>query len=55
MTAWMVGNNDRFRAAAVVKPVVNWISKTLSADNYYGYAEYRYPGQPLGEPDGVLE
>ena len=50
MTAWMVGNSDRFRAAAVVKPVVNWISKTLVADNYYGYAEYRYPGQPWENP-----
>jgi len=46
MTAWMIGKNNRFESAAVVKPVMNWISKTLTADNYYGYAEYRYPGQP---------
>ncbi len=46
MTSWMVGKNDRFRAAAVIKPVMNWISKTLTADNYYGYYDYRYPGQP---------
>jgi len=46
MTAWIVGKNNRFRAAAVVKPVMNWISKTLVADNYYMYANYRYPGQP---------
>lgn len=46
MTAWMIGKNNRFRAAAVVKPVMNWISKTLTADNYYGYANTRYPGQP---------
>ena len=46
MTAWMVGKNDRFTASAVIKPVMNWISKTLTADNYYGYAYYRYPGQP---------
>lgn len=46
MTAWIIGINNRFRAAAVVKPVMNWISKTLTADNYYGYAYYRYPGQP---------
>ena len=46
MTAWIIGKNNRFRAAAVVKPVMNWISKTLTADNYYGYAYYRYPGQP---------
>lgn len=46
MTAWIVGKNNRFRAASVVKPVMNWISKTLTADNYYGYADYRIPGQP---------
>ena len=46
MTAWMIGKNNRFKAAAVVKPVMNWFSKTLTADNYYAYANYRYPGQP---------
>lgn len=46
MSAWMIGKNNRFRAAAVIKPVMNWISKTLTADNYYGYAYSRYPGQP---------
>lgn len=46
MSAWMIGKNNRFRAAAVIKPVMNWISKTLTADNYYGYANSRYPGQP---------
>ena len=46
MTAWIIGKNNRFRAAAVVKPVMNWVSKTLTADNYYMYANYRYPGQP---------
>ncbi len=51
MTAWMIGKNNRFRAAAVVKPVMNWISKTLVADNYYGYANSRYPGQPWENPE----
>ncbi|WP_353777383.1 prolyl oligopeptidase family serine peptidase [Winogradskyella sp. 3972H.M.0a.05] len=46
MTAWMIGKNNRFKAAVVAKPVMNWISKTLVADNYYGYANSRYPGQP---------
>lgn len=46
MTAWMIGKNHRFKAAAVVKPVINWISKTLVADNYFGYANSRYEGQP---------
>ncbi len=46
MTAWIIGKNDRFEAAVVAKPVMNWISKTLVADNYYYYADSRYPGQP---------
>ena len=46
MTAWIVGKNNRFKAAVVHKPVINWISKTLVADNYFGYANSRYPGQP---------
>ena len=46
MTAWMIGKNNRFKAAAVIKPVMNWISKTLVADNYFYYANSRYPGQP---------
>jgi dipeptidyl aminopeptidase/acylaminoacyl peptidase len=46
MTAWIIGKNDRFEAAVVAKPVMNWISKTLVADNYFYYADSRYPGQP---------
>ncbi|NJB36530.1 S9 family peptidase [Croceivirga sp. JEA036] len=46
MSAWMIGKNNRFEAAVVAKPVMNWISKTLVADNYFGYANSRYPGQP---------
>ncbi|TBW28524.1 S9 family peptidase [Gramella sp. KN1008] len=52
MTAWIIGKTDRFTAAVVAKPVVNWISKTLVADNYFGYAESRYPGQPWENFEG---
>ncbi len=49
-TAWIVGQTDRFQAAAVQKPVMNWISKTLAADNWYAYADYRYPGWTWENP-----
>lgn len=52
MTAWIIGKNDRFEAAVVAKPVMNWISKTLVADNYFGYANSRYPGQPWENFEG---
>jgi len=55
MTAWIVGKNNRFRAAAVIKPIMNWMSKTLTADNYYGYANYRYPGQPWENIEGYMK
>ena len=44
MTAWIIGKTNRFKASAVIKPVMNWISKTLVADNYFGYAHSRYEG-----------
>ena len=47
MTTWIIGKNNRFKAAAVIKPVINWISKTLVADNYFSYANTRFPGQPF--------
>ena len=50
MSVWMIGKNNRFEAAAVVKPVMNWTSKLLVADNYYGYANSRYPGQVWENP-----
>ncbi len=52
MSAWMIGKNNRFEAAVVAKPVMNWISKTLVADNYFGYANSRYPGQPWENFEG---
>ena len=52
MTAWIIGKTNEFKAAVVAKPVMNWISKTLVADNYYGYANSRYPGQPWENFEG---
>ena len=51
MTAWIVGKTDRFRAAVSQKPVINWISKTLTADNWYGYYFSRYEGLPWENPE----
>lgn len=54
MTAWMIGKNDRFRAAAVVKPVMNWYSKTLNADNWFRYYHSRIPGTPWTNPEDYM-
>lgn len=45
-TAYAIGLTDRFRAAAVAKPVINWISKTLTGDYYPSQIERQFPGLP---------
>ena len=32
LTAWIIGKTDRFRAAAVQKPVINWTTEALTSD-----------------------
>ncbi|MGO2010736.1 S9 family peptidase [Pseudoalteromonas sp.] len=46
LTAWIVGHTDRFAAAVVAKPVINWISFVLTADYYPFFADYWFPGKP---------
>ncbi|OUS70002.1 peptidase S9 family protein [Pseudoalteromonas sp. A601] len=46
LTAWVVGHTDRFAAAVVAKPVINWISFVLTADYYPFFADYWFPGKP---------
>lgn len=46
LSAWIIGNTDRFRAAAVQKPVINWYSWVLTADMYPYGARYWFPGPP---------
>nr|WP_238322591.1 prolyl oligopeptidase family serine peptidase [Kordiimonas gwangyangensis] len=45
-SAYAIGLTDRFRAAAVAKPVINWISKVLTADSYLGQIPFQFPGMP---------
>ena len=46
LTAWSVGKTDRFAAAVVAKPVINWISFGLTADAYPYFTQYWMPGKP---------
>jgi acylaminoacyl-peptidase len=46
LSAWIVGKTDRFRAAVVQKPVIDWYSFALTADNYAYYWRYWFPGYP---------
>jgi acylaminoacyl-peptidase len=46
LSSWIVGTTDRFRAAVVAKPVINWYSWSLTADNYAFFFRYWFPGPP---------
>jgi len=47
--AYAIGLTDRFSAAAITKPVINWISKTLTGDTYTSQIEHQFPGLPWEE------
>ena len=44
--AYAIGLTDRFKAAVVAKPVINWISKVLTADSYIYQIPHQFPGLP---------
>jgi dipeptidyl aminopeptidase/acylaminoacyl peptidase len=46
LSAWIVGKTDRFAAAVVAKPVINWYSFILTADVYNYFYRYWFPGPP---------
>jgi acylaminoacyl-peptidase len=46
LTAWIVGNTDRFAAAAVQKPVINWASFVLHSDGIPFFAKYWFGELP---------
>ncbi len=45
-TAYAIGLTNRFNAAAITKPVINWVSKVLTADSYLGQIRNQFPGMP---------
>ena len=46
LTAWIVGTTERFRAAAVQKPVINWTSFALTADLPNFFYKYWFAAPP---------
>ena len=49
LTAWIVGSTDRFAAAMVQKPVINWTSFVLTADANNFFAPYWFGEMPWEE------
>jgi acylaminoacyl-peptidase len=46
LTAWIIGNTNRFTAAAVAKPVINWASMALYSDIPETVASYWFEKPP---------
>ena len=51
LTSWIVGKTDRFKAAVVQKPVIDWASFVLTADNPAFFARYWFGEYPWENPE----
>ncbi|HET8940794.1 MAG TPA: S9 family peptidase [Rudaea sp.] len=52
LSAWIIGKNDRFRAAAVQKPVIDWASFVLTSDMTPYFSRYWFGKYPWQDPTG---
>lgn len=52
LTAWIVGKTDRFAAAAVQKPVIDWSSFVLTSDITPYFSRYWFGKFPWEDPAG---
>jgi dipeptidyl aminopeptidase/acylaminoacyl peptidase len=51
LTSWIVGKTDRFKAAATQKPVIDWASFALTADQPAFFSRYWFGKYPWEDPD----
>jgi acylaminoacyl-peptidase len=54
LTAWIIGKTNRFSAAVVAKPVINWYSFVLYADGPAYFSRYWFGEYPWEDPDHFL-
>lgn len=55
LTSWSIGKTDRFTAAVVSKPVINWYSFALTSDGGSIYYQYWFNKKPWEDPDQYLD
>lgn len=55
LTAWSIGKTDRFQAAVVAKPVINWYSFVLTADSSPFFSKYWFKDMPWESPEDYLK
>ncbi|MFC3122699.1 S9 family peptidase [Agaribacter flavus] len=51
LTAWIIAKTDRFKAAVVAKPVINWISMIGTSDIYTFMTRYWFTDLPWNDID----
>lgn len=49
LTAWIIGKTDRFKAAVVAKPVINWTSMIGTSDIYTFMTKYWFTDLPWND------
>ncbi len=54
LTAWIVGQTERFAAAASIKPVINWMTMALAADIGPFVKRHWIRAEPWSEPEAYL-
>lgn len=54
LSAWIVTRTQRFAAAAIAKPVINWYSFALTSDVGAGFLRRYFPGMPWEAPEAYL-
>lgn len=54
LSAWIVGKTNRFKAAVVVKPVINWYSFVLYSDGPAFFSKYWFGEYPWEDPDPFI-
>lgn len=54
LTAWAIGHTNRFAAAVVAKPVVNWYSFVLTADFYPYFYKYWFGKKPWEDSERYM-
>ena len=55
LTAWIIGQTDRFAAAVSQYPVTNWITQVGTADSGYVHAALWMKGMPWENPEQYLK
>ncbi len=54
LSSWTIGKTDRYKAAAVLYPVINWYSFAVSSDIPITVAKYWFRAMPWEDPEHYM-